>query len=88
MAELTKTIIEAIKGNQQAASTIPVHAIKTTCDITLDDRITTLEAELFNLKKANAVPNPPTVSIPNSRPTVPAQPYQSARNIAYAPPAD
>src|ERR1700678_2120309 len=87
MAELTKTIIQAVKDNQQAVPTIPVHDIKTTCDITLDDRIATLEAEIFNLKKAT-VPKPPTVSIPNSRPTVPAQPYQSARNIAYAPPAD
>src|ERR1700678_1659348 len=89
MAELTKTIIQAVKSNQQAVPTIPVHAIKTTSDITLDERIATLEAEIFNLKKANAaVPKPPTVSIPNSRPTVPAQPYQSARNVAYAPPAD
>src|ERR1700678_2325137 len=89
MAEFTRTIIEAVKNNQQSVSTVPVHAIKTTCDITLDDRITTLEAELSNLKKANAaVPKPPTVSIPNSQPTVPAQPYQSARNIAYAPPVD
>src|ERR1700678_1379625 len=87
MAELTKTIIQAVKDNQQSVPTIPVQAIKTTCDITLDDRIATLEAEIFNLKKAT-VPKPPTVSIPNSRPTVPAQPYQSARNIAYAPPAD
>src|ERR1700678_1078517 len=87
MAEITKTIIQAVKSNQQAASTIPVHAIKTTSDITLDDRIATLEAELSNLKKAT-VPKPLTVSIPNSRPTVPAQPYQSARNVAYAPPAD
>src|SRR5271155_209515 len=87
MAEFTKTIIQAVKSNQQAVPTIPVHDIKTTCDITLDDRIATLEAEIFNLKKAT-VPKPPTVSIPNSRPTVPAQPYQSARNIAYAPPAD
>src|ERR1700678_2890861 len=87
MAEFTKTIIQAVKSNQQAVPTIPVHDIKTTCDITLDDRIATLEAEIFNLKKAT-VPKPPTVLIPNSRPTVPAQPYQSARNIAYAPPAD
>src|SRR5271168_4651324 len=87
MAEFTKTIIQAVKSNQQAVPTIPVHAIKTTCDITLDDRIATLEAEIFNLKKAT-VPKPPTVSILNSRPTVPAQPYQSARNIAYAPPVD
>src|SRR6202522_50009 len=87
MVEFTKTIIQAVKSNQQAVPTIPVHDIKTTCDITLDDRIATLEAEIFNLKKAT-VPTPPTVSIPNSRPTAPAQPYQSARNIAYAPPAD
>src|SRR6202522_1237463 len=87
MAELTKTIVQAAKSNQQAVPTIPVHDIKTTCGITLDDRIATLEAEIFNLKKAT-VPKPPTVSIPNSRPTVPAQPYQSVRNIAYAPPAD
>src|ERR1700678_3620166 len=87
MVEFTKTIIQAVKSNQQAVPTIPVHDIKTTCDITLDDRIATLEAEIFNLKKAT-VPTPPTVSIPNSRPTTPAQPYQSARNIAYAPPAD
>src|SRR6202522_868834 len=87
MAEITKTIIQAVKDNQQAVSTVPVHDIKTTCGITLDDRIATLEAEIFNLKKAT-VPKPPTVSIPNSRPTVPAQPYQSARNVAYAPPAD
>src|ERR1700678_3382203 len=87
MAELTKTIVQAVKGNQQATSTIPVQAIKTTCNITLDDRIATLEAEIFNLKKAT-VPKPPTVSIPNSRPTVPAQPYQSNRSPAYAPPAD
>src|ERR1700678_913246 len=87
MAELTKTIIQAVKDNQQSVPTIPVQAIKTTCDITLDDRIATLEAEIFNLKKAT-VPKPPTVSIPNSRPTVPAQPYQSARSPAYAPPAD
>src|SRR5271155_2646125 len=77
MAELTKTIIQAVKDNQQTVPTIPVHDIKTTCDMTLDDRIATLEAEIFNLKKAT-VPKPPTVSIPNSRPTVPAQPYQSA----------
>src|ERR1700678_2669203 len=87
MAEFTKTIIQAVKSNQQAVPTIPVHDIKTTCDITLDDRIATLEAEIFNLKKAT-VPKPPTVSIPNSRPTVPAQPYQSNRSPAYAPPAD
>src|SRR6202522_738607 len=87
MAKLSKTIIQAVKSNQQAVPTIPVHDIKTTCDITLDDRIATLEAEIFDLKKAT-VPKPPTVLIPNSRPTVPAQPYQSARNIAYAPPAD
>src|SRR5271168_3576091 len=87
MAELSKTIVQAVKNNQQAVPTIPVHDIKTTCDITLDDRIATLEAEIFNLKKAT-VPKPPTVSIPNSRPTVPAQPYQSTRNVAYAPPAD
>src|SRR5580692_9411379 len=87
MAELTKTIIQAVKDNQQAVPTIPVHDIKTTCGITLDDRIATLEAEIFNLKKAT-VPKPPTVSIPNSRPTVLAQPYQSARSPAYAPPAD
>src|ERR1700678_936264 len=87
MAELTKTIIQALKDNQQAVPTIPVHNIKTTCDITLDDRIATLETEIFNLKKAT-VPKPPTVSIPNSRPTVPAQPYQSAKSPAYAPPAD
>src|ERR1700678_3538441 len=58
MAEFTRTIIEAVKGNQQAASTIPVQAIKTTCDITLDDRIAALEAEIFNLKKANAAVPP------------------------------
>src|ERR1700678_403170 len=87
MAELTKTIIQAVKDNQQAVPTIPVHDIKTTCDITLDDRIATLEAEIFNLKKAT-VPKLLTVSIPNSRPTVPAQPYQSAKSPAYAPPAD
>src|ERR1700678_3399548 len=76
MAEFTRTIIEAVKSNQQSVPTIPVHAIKTTCDITLDEWIATLEAELFNLKKANAaVPKPPTVSILNSRPTIPAQPY-------------
>src|ERR1700678_822999 len=44
MAELTKTIIQAVKTNQQAVPTIPVHAIKSTCEITLDDRIATLEA--------------------------------------------
>jgi hypothetical protein len=88
MAELTRTIIQAVKSTQQAASTIPVHAIKTTRDITLDERIATLEAELFNLKKANAVPKTPTVLIPNSRPTIPAQPYQSNRSPAYAPPVD
>src|SRR6202522_1364758 len=87
MAELTKTIIQAVKDNQQAVPTIPVHVIKSTSNITLDEQIATLEAELSNLKKAT-IPKPPTVSIPNSRPTVPAQPYQSARNIAYAPPAD
>src|ERR1700678_3915735 len=87
MAEFTKTIIQAVKSNQQAVPTIPVHTIKSTCDITLDDQIATLEAEIFNLKKAT-VPKPLTVSIPNSRPTAPAQPYQSARNVAYAPPAD
>src|SRR5580692_3848425 len=87
MAELSKTIIQAVKDNQQTVPTIPVHDIKTTCGITLDDRIATLEAEIFNLKKAT-VPKPPTVSIPNSRPTVSAQPYQSARSPAYAPPAD
>src|SRR5271168_1804474 len=87
MAELTKTIIQAVKSNQQAVPTIPVHAIKTTCNITLDERIATLEAEIFNLKKAT-VPKPPTVSIPNSWPTVPAQPYQSNSNPAYAPPAN
>src|SRR6202522_3976698 len=89
MAEFTRTIIEAVKSNQQSVPTIPVHAIKTTCDITLDKRIATLEAELFNLKKANAaVPKPPTVSILNSWPTIPAQPYRSDRSPAYAPPVD
>jgi hypothetical protein len=89
MAEFTRTIIEAVKSNQQSVPTIPVHAIKITCDITLDKRIATLEAELFNLNKANAaVPKPPTVSIPNSRPTIPAQPYRSDSNPAYAPPAN
>src|ERR1700678_3949937 len=33
-------------------------------------------------------PKPPTVSIPNFRPTILAQPYQSDSNPAYAPPAD
>src|ERR1700678_405058 len=51
MAELTKTIIQVVKDNQQTVPTIPVHNIKTTCDITLDDRIATLETEIFNLKK-------------------------------------
>src|SRR6202522_4839380 len=37
MAELTKTIIQAVKDNQQTVPTIPVHDIKTTCEITLDD---------------------------------------------------
>ena len=47
------------------------------------------EAEIFNLKRAReTAPKQPTVSIPNSQPTIPAQPYRSARNTAYAPPAN
>src|ERR1700678_2619834 len=47
------------------------------------------EAEIFNLKRAReAAPKLPTVSIPNSQPTIPAQPYRSDRNTAYAPPAN
>src|ERR1700678_4454415 len=47
------------------------------------------EAEIFNLKRAReATPKLPTVSIPNSQPTIPAQPYRSNRNPAYAPPVD
>src|ERR1700678_432293 len=89
MAKLTKTIIQAVKSNQQAASTIPVHTIKSTCNITRDDRIATLEAKIFNLKKTRlTAPKPPTVSIPNSQLTIPAQPYRSNRSPAYAPPVD
>src|SRR5271168_2627421 len=39
MAEFSRTIIEAVKSNQQAVPTIPVQAIKATCNITLDERI-------------------------------------------------
>jgi hypothetical protein len=89
MAKFIKTIIEAVKGNQHAASTLPVHTIKNTCNITSDKQITTLEAEIFNLKKAReATLKPPAVSIPNSQPTVPAQLYQGNKNPAYAPPVD
>src|ERR1700678_3138831 len=88
MAEFTKTIIEAVRGNQQAASTM-VHTIKSACNIPSDKWIATLEAEIFNLKRAReAAPKPPTVPIPNSQPTIPAQPYRSARNTAYAPPVN
>src|ERR1700678_1411420 len=59
------------------------------CTMSRDKRIATLEAEIFNLKKAReAAPKQPTVPISNSQPTVPAHPYRNARNTAYTPPVD
>jgi hypothetical protein len=71
MAEFSKTISKVVKTNQQAVFPIPVQTIKST----YDERIATLEAELFNLKKAT-VPKRPTVSIPNSEPTVAENVYK------------
>src|ERR1700678_2826185 len=77
MAEFSKTISKAVKSNQQAVFPIPVQTIKST----YDERIATLEAKIFNLKKARKVePKPPTVSIPNSEPTVAENVYKRSIN--------
>src|SRR5271168_4112571 len=59
------------------------------CTKSRDERIATLEAEIFNLKKAReAAPKQPTVPISKFQLTVPAHPYRNARNTAYTPPVD